>query len=141
MYLLQYEPAFILINTGHFVLSQRRSKYLFYYHLSIVAPSPPENVVAIPLNATVIRVTWSAPATPNGHITWYEIQYNVASSNDVTRIVLSANQLPEVKTLIGSLKPFTLYQIRIRAATQERNIKWGNLSLEAEATTHESGML
>jgi len=102
------------------------------------APSPPENVVAIPLNATVIRVTWSAPSTPNGHITWHEIQYNVASSNDVTRIVLSANQLPELKTLIGSLKPFTLYQIRIRAATQERNIKWGNLSLEAEATTHES---
>lgn len=102
------------------------------------APSPPQNVVAVPYNSTAVHVTWNAPVTPNGQITQYEIQHNTAGSADVATIVLSANQLPELRSLIGSLKAFTLYEIRIRAATQEGNILWGNFSLPAEVTTGEA---
>ena len=108
------------------------------FHIS--APSPPTNLVAETSNATAINVTWDRPATPNGQITRYEIHYNAVGSNDVTSKVLLANQLPVLKALIGSLKPFTRYQFKIRAATEERNVIWGNFSVIAEATTGETGM-
>jgi len=41
--------------------------------------------------------------------------------------------------LIGSLKPFTRYQFRIRAATGEMDVMWGNYSAAAEVTTGEAG--
>ena len=53
--------------------------------------------------------------------------------------MLSANQVPGLKTLIVSLKPFTRYQFRIRAATGEMDVKWGNFSASAEAITGEAG--
>ncbi|KAJ7383467.1 hypothetical protein OS493_027628 [Desmophyllum pertusum] len=103
------------------------------------APSPPTALVAVPSNnATAISLTWNRPATPNGQITRYEIQYNAAGSSDVTSKVLSANQLPVLMTLIDSLKPFKRYQFRIRAATGEKNVMWGNFSAVAEARTGEA---
>ena len=114
-------------------------------HLSLIftvsAPSPPINVVAVSLNATAISITWSRPAEPNGQITRYEIQYNAVGSSNVTSDVLSANQIPGVKTLIGSLEPFTRYQFRIRAATGEIVVMWGNFSAGVEETTGEAGNL
>ena len=106
---------------------------------AILAPSPPGIVVATSWNATAIHIAWTVPVTPNGQITRYEIQYNAVGSSDNTSKVLSANQLPELKALIDSLKPFTRYQFRIRAATREGNVLWGNFS-SAEGTTNESGM-
>jgi len=41
--------------------------------------------------------------------------------------------------LIGSLKPFTRYQFRIRAATGEMVVLWGNYSAAVEETTGEAG--
>ena len=112
-------------------------------HLSLIftisAPSPPTNLVAVSLNASAISITWSRPDQPNGQITRYEIQYNAVGSSDVTSDVLSANRIPGLKTLIGSLKPFTRYQFRIRAATGEMDVMWGNFSATAEATTGEAG--
>lgn len=112
-------------------------------HLSLIftisAPSPPINPVAVSLNATAISITWSRPAEPNGQITRYEIQYNAVGSSDVISDVLSANQIPGLNTLIGSLKPFTRYQFRIRAATGEINVMWGNFSAGVEETTGEAG--
>ncbi|XP_015754539.1 PREDICTED: Down syndrome cell adhesion molecule-like [Acropora digitifera] len=102
------------------------------------APSPPENVAAVSYNSTAIRVTWSVPTTPNGLVTRYEIQYNAAGSADVITRVLSVNRFPQLDFMIGSLKPFTRYEIRIRAATREGSILWGNFSPLAEATTGES---
>lgn len=106
---------------------------------TISAPSPPTNIVAVSLNATAISLTWSRPAKPNGQITRYEIHYNAVGSSDVTSDVLSANQIPEPKTLIDSLKPFTRYQFRIRAATGEMDVMWGNFSAAVEETTGEAG--
>lgn len=108
--------------------------------LSNLAPSAPRNLVAVPLNSTVIRITWDAPSIPNGLITNYEIRYSAVGSGDVISTVLSANQLLDLKALIDSLTPFTQYQIKIRAATEEGNIIWGNLSLTAVATTTEAGL-
>ena len=108
---------------------------------TISAPSPPVNLAAVSLNATAISITWSRPAQPNGQITLYEIQYNAVGSSDVTSNVLSANQIPGLKTLIGSLKPFTRYQFRIRAATGEIDVMWGNFSAGVEETTGEAGNL
>ena len=110
------------------------------FTFSILAPSPPENVAAVSYNSTAIRVTWSVPTTPNGLVTGYEIQYNAAGSADVITRVLSVNRFPQLDFMIGSLKPFTRYEIRIRAATQEGSILWGNFSPLAEATTGESGI-
>ena len=53
--------------------------------------------------------------------------------------MLSANQIPGLKTLIGSLKPFTRYQFRIRAATGEVDVMWGNYSAAVEEMTGEAG--
>ncbi|XP_078361310.1 contactin-4-like [Oculina patagonica] len=102
------------------------------------APSSPTNIVVAPSNSTAISVSWNRPAQPNGQITRYEIQYNAADSSDVISKVLSANQIPGLKTVIGSLKPFTRYQFRIRAATGELTLMWGNFSVTAEATTGEA---
>ncbi|KAK2567085.1 Hemicentin-1 [Acropora cervicornis] len=92
------------------------------------APSPPENVAVVSYNSTAIRVTWNVPTTPNGLVTRYEIQYNAAGSADVITRVLSVNRFPRLDFMIGSLKPFTRYEIRIRAATQEGSILWGKFS-------------
>lgn len=110
-----------------------------YIFFSIIAPSPPTNLVVVSSNSTAISVAWSRPAQPNGQITRYEIQYNSTGSGDVISKVLSANQIPELKTLIGSLKHFTRYQFRIRAATGKKNLMWGNFSATAEAVTGEAG--
>lgn len=112
-------------------------------HLSLIftisAPSPPTNVVAVSLNATTISISWSGPAKPNGQITRFEIQYNAVGSSNVISNVLSATHIPGLKTLIGSLKPFTRYQFRIRAATGEMVVLWGNYSAAVEETTGEAG--
>ena len=112
-------------------------------HLSLIftisAPSPPTNLVVVSLNATAISLTWSRPDNPNGRITRYEIQYSAVGSSDVTSDVLSASQIPGLKTLIGSLKPFTRYQFRIRAATGKMGVMWGNYSAAVEVTTGEAG--
>ena len=97
-------------------------------------------MVAVSLNATAIHITWYVSAIPNGKIRRYEIQYNVAGISGVISRVSSANQLPELKALIGNLKPFTRYQFRIRAATWEGSIMWGNFSRTVEATTKEAGL-
>lgn len=116
--------------------------FIAMMHLSLIftisAPSPPTNVVAVSLNATTISISWSRPAKPNGQITRYEIQYNAVGSSDVTSNVLSANHIPGLNTLIGSLKPFTRYQFRIRAATGVM-VMWGNYSAAVEETTGEAG--
>ena len=57
----------------------------------------------------------------------------------MTSDVLSANQIPGLKTLIGNLKPFTRYQFRIRAATGEMHVMWGNYSPAVEEITGEAG--
>jgi len=106
---------------------------------AISAPSPPTNLSAVSLNATAISLTWSRPDNPNGQITRYEIHYSVVGGSDVTSDLLSANQVPGLKTLIGSLKPFTGYQFRIRAATGEMIVMWGNFSAAVEVTTGETG--
>ena len=112
-----------------------------FVFFTILAPSPPTALVAVPSNnTTAISLTWNRPATPNGQITRYEIQYNAAGSSDVTSKVLSANQLPVLMTLIDSLKPFKRYQFRIRAATGEKVVMWGNVSAVAEARTGEAGI-
>ncbi|XP_022795071.1 Down syndrome cell adhesion molecule-like protein 1 homolog [Stylophora pistillata] len=102
------------------------------------APSQPTNLAAATLNATAVTITWDLPATPNGLITRYEIHYNTAEKSDVTSKMLLANQLSVLQASIDSLKPFTRYQFKVRAATEERNVMWGNFSAITEATTGEA---
>jgi len=112
---------------------------MHYLIFTISAPSAPTNLSAVSLNATAISLKWSRPDILNGQITRYEIQYSVVGGSDATSDVLSANQIPGLKTLIGSLKPFTRYQFRIRAATGEMIVMWGNFSAAVEVTTGEAG--
>ena len=105
----------------------------------VSAPSQPTNLAAATLNATAVTITWDLPATPNGLITRYEIHYNTAEKSDVTSKMLLANQLSVLQASIDSLKPFTRYQFKVRAATEERNVMWGNFSAITEATTGEAG--
>ena len=105
----------------------------------ISAPSPPTNVSAVALNATTMTITWDLPTTPNGQITRYEINYNVVEKSNLTSIMLLANQLPVLQAMIVGLKPFTRYQFKVRAATEERNVMWGNFSAITKATTDEAG--
>ncbi|XP_048587603.1 roundabout homolog 1 isoform X5 [Nematostella vectensis] len=100
------------------------------------APSEPRNVAVTSLNSTTITVTWSAPATPNGIITWYGITYMVKGGSSSSQ-QFPVSGLPQLRAVISNLLPHRLYVVRVRAATGSGAKMWGNFSSEAEGMTGE----
>ncbi|XP_075352394.1 phosphatidylinositol phosphatase PTPRQ [Mycteria americana] len=73
--------------------------------------SPPQNVELINVTATEINLRWLPPEQPNGLITHYEVLYS--DSNDLFIKNASSTSLS-----LSKMKPYTLYNISVRAFTR-----------------------
>ncbi|KFV78560.1 Phosphatidylinositol phosphatase PTPRQ, partial [Struthio camelus australis] len=73
--------------------------------------SPPQNVELIDVTATEINLRWLPPEQPNGLITHYEVLYS--DSND-----LCTKNASSTSILLSEMKPYTLYNISVRAFTR-----------------------
>uniref|UniRef100_A0A8D2LM06 Phosphatidylinositol phosphatase PTPRQ n=1 Tax=Varanus komodoensis TaxID=61221 RepID=A0A8D2LM06_VARKO len=72
--------------------------------------SPPENVELLEVTATEISLRWTPPERPNGIITHYEIMYDDGT-------VLIFKNTTATNLLLNGLKPYTLYNISVKAFT------------------------
>ncbi|XP_054029762.1 phosphatidylinositol phosphatase PTPRQ [Dryobates pubescens] len=73
--------------------------------------SPPRNLELINVTATEINLRWLPPEQPNGLITHYEVLYS--DSNDL--FIKNASS-PSIS--LSEMKPYTLYNITVRAFTR-----------------------
>ncbi|KAM6302420.1 phosphatidylinositol phosphatase PTPRQ [Podargus strigoides] len=73
--------------------------------------SPPQNVELINVTATDINLRWLPPEQPNGLITHYEVLYS--DSNDLFNKNASSTSIS-----LREMKPYTLYNISVRAFTR-----------------------
>ncbi|NWQ75109.1 PTPRQ phosphatase, partial [Columbina picui] len=73
--------------------------------------SPPQNVELINVTATEINLRWLPPEQPNGLITHYEVLYS--DSND-----LFIKNASSTSISLSEMKPYTLYNISVRAFTR-----------------------
>lgn len=73
--------------------------------------SPPRNLELINVTATEINLRWLPPEQPNGLITRYEVLYS--DSNDL--FIKNASS-PSIS--LSEMKPYTLYNITVRAFTR-----------------------
>uniref|UniRef100_A0A8B9MZK4 Phosphatidylinositol phosphatase PTPRQ n=1 Tax=Accipiter nisus TaxID=211598 RepID=A0A8B9MZK4_9AVES len=73
--------------------------------------SPPQNVELINVTATEINLRWLPPEQPNGLITHYEVLYS--DSND-----LFIKNASSTSMSLSKMKPYTLYNISVRAFTR-----------------------
>ncbi|XP_054688920.1 phosphatidylinositol phosphatase PTPRQ isoform X5 [Grus americana] len=73
--------------------------------------SPPQNVELINVTATEINLRWLPPEQPNGLITHFEVLYS--DSND-----LFIKNASSTSISLSEMKPYTLYNISIRAFTR-----------------------
>uniref|UniRef100_A0A8C9N2D6 Phosphatidylinositol phosphatase PTPRQ n=1 Tax=Serinus canaria TaxID=9135 RepID=A0A8C9N2D6_SERCA len=73
--------------------------------------SPPQNLELINVTATEINLRWLPPEQPNGLITHYEVLYS--DSNDFFIKNASSTSI-----LLSEMKPYTLYNISVRAFTR-----------------------
>ncbi|XP_074980428.1 phosphatidylinositol phosphatase PTPRQ isoform X6 [Caretta caretta] len=90
--------------------------------------SPPQNVEVLDVTATGIYLRWSPPEQPNGIITHYEVLYNYA--NDLFIKNTSATSI-----FLNGMKPYTLYNISVRAFTR---LGHGNQSFPLSVRTSET---
>jgi hypothetical protein len=80
--------------------------------------SPPADLEAVPVNTTTADVFWRPPAIPNGPIAYYEARFGYLNfrsepvDSPITRVYGTT-------TKIGSLLPYTQYEVRTRACTQQ----------------------
>ena len=100
--------------------------------------SPPDNVNAVTISSTAIRVTWDeVPAIDqNGIITQYEVEYNQSTFSGAT---MSATTTVDSSTLtvdLTGLKEYVEYSIRVRAYT---SVGAGSYSDVVMETTQEDG--
>ncbi|XP_017659741.1 PREDICTED: phosphatidylinositol phosphatase PTPRQ [Lepidothrix coronata] len=73
--------------------------------------SPPRNIELINVSATEINLKWLPPEQPNGLITHYEVLYS--DSND-----FSIKNASSTSISLSEMKPYTLYNISVRAFTR-----------------------
>ncbi|NXN12266.1 PTPRQ phosphatase, partial [Indicator maculatus] len=73
--------------------------------------SPPQNLELINVTATEINLRWFPPEQPNGLITHYEVLYS--DSND-----LFIKNTSSTSISLREMKPYTLYNISVRAFTR-----------------------
>ncbi|KAM6288701.1 phosphatidylinositol phosphatase PTPRQ [Spheniscus humboldti] len=73
--------------------------------------SPPQNLELINVTATEINLRWLPPEQPNGLITHYEVLYS--DSNN-----LFIKNASSTSISLSEMKPYTLYNISVRAFTR-----------------------
>ena len=68
------------------------------------------------VNDTALRVVWTVPTTPNGAVTAYNIYvYNTKIATGMT----TAGSF-----VVGQLKPYTVYDIKVSQITEALFIRW-----------------
>ena len=86
---------------------------------SSVPSSPPDNVNAVNISSTAIRVTWEeVPAIDqNGIITQYEVEYNQSTFSGATMYNTTTVDSPTLMVDLTGLEEYVEYSIRVRAYT------------------------
>ena len=77
-----------------------------------VPAGPPSQFFGIAENSTSIIVSWSAPATPNGVITEYQL--NCSNGSQRFKLTVMGSQ---TTTTLSGLLPYTSYSCNITAHT------------------------
>ena len=77
-----------------------------------VPAGPPRQFLSVSFNSTSIIVSWSAPATPNGVITEYQLQCS-GGGQVFSRTVMGS----QTTTTLSGLLPYTSYSCSITAHT------------------------
>ena len=95
-----------------------------------LASSPPLNVTATTVSATVVQVSWSPPDMLNGMIRYYTVIYGIDGSSNTTELNSTG-----VSTMVTDLDPFTSYVFYVVAFTVELS----NRSESDTAMTAEAG--
>lgn len=92
--------------------------------------SPPQDVEVLNVTATEISLKWLPPEKPNGIITHYEVLYGSVNA-------FGCKNTTTTSLLLNGLKPYTLYNISVRAFT---HLGHGNqLSTPLSVRTAETG--
>ena len=78
----------------------------------LLAPVPPENVLASVINSTTVEVTWDPPSITNGILRYYTVVYG--SSDDMEMMEVNSS---DVTVLVSGLDPFTNYTFYVLAVT------------------------
>ena len=78
----------------------------------LLAPVPPENVLASVINSTTVEVTWDPPSITNGILRYYTVVYG--SSDDMEMMEVNSS---DVTVLVSGLDPFTSYTFYVLAVT------------------------
>ena len=85
-------------------------------------PSAPQNLEAIELNSTAIEVTFDLPASPNGIITHYLVNYSISDSltsgEDVSTRIDAVDQQVNYAVILTNLTEFTSYRVEVSAFTR-----------------------
>lgn len=94
--------------------------------------SPPENLSVVDMSPSTATLTWSAPEKANGMIQYYEVFYK----NDSYFAVMNTTSN---RVTLTSLKPFSFYNVSVRAYTRYGN---GNqTSITLNLLSGEDGVL
>ena len=94
---------------------------------SLTAPSgPPDNITAMAIAASQIRVSWDLPLPPqrNGPI----LAYNFTARDTTTGLLVRSAILLNRTTIVVSLRPFTRYEFTVSARTSVGYGPSGNVS-------------
>nr|XP_014343878.1 PREDICTED: phosphatidylinositol phosphatase PTPRQ [Latimeria chalumnae] len=84
---------------------------IFVQTLEDVPESPPKNVMHGNISATQINLKWLPPDKPNGIIIYYEVMFE----NSLGLFFINSSTS---NVLLSNLKPYTLYNISVRAYTR-----------------------
>ncbi|XP_043980566.1 phosphatidylinositol phosphatase PTPRQ [Gambusia affinis] len=87
---------------------------VFVYTLEDEPESPPENLSVVEKSPSTATLTWSAPEKANGVIQYYEVFYE----NDSYFAVMNTTSN---RVTLTSLKPFSFYNVSVRAYTRYGN--------------------
>ncbi|XP_008410634.1 phosphatidylinositol phosphatase PTPRQ isoform X3 [Poecilia reticulata] len=87
---------------------------VFVFTLEDEPDSPPENLSVVETSPSTASLTWSAPEKANGVIQYYEVFYE----NDSYFAVMNTTSN---RVTLTSLKPFSFYNVSVRAYTRYGN--------------------
>ena len=104
-----------------------------YLHIFYAVPvSPPDNVTAVNISSTAIRVPWDpVPAIDqNGVITRYEVEYNQTTFIEVSMYNTTTVNSTTLMVDLTGLEEYVEYSIRVRAYTSVGAGPYSNVVVE-----------
>ncbi|CAG2202980.1 NEO1 [Mytilus edulis] len=94
-------------------------------------PSAPRNLKILFSNSSTVQLEWEIPAKTNGQIRKYQVWYKIKGGNTEIMSLVTTKDIskPSVTLTISNVDPFTLYEFKVRGATEESGEDmWGELS-------------